>query len=394
MVVTVKDKGGLVGRGSFRIGAHAIGKIEQTIEVRQLFLFQQPVYIGEHWSEVGAAEAPELQPGDQFLQLVQTGQPFHALHLGIALDEIDLYPLGEGTTLPQNIAGALQKALNDIALHTAGGVDGNHKFPDALVVPVFQRLDQRNVAVGAQTVSVIDEVKFVLGKLQHLVLCPEPAKKVGIVAFFKGHRLQPVHQCAGTLAVTAAEGLQIGLGLVRQLLPLPAQGFLLPLLHLLQRFVPGVGFAQLGLVGRILLPGRQQLPTGSRARAGPGCSIPEYMTVPGKKPGQFRQHIGGILPFQQEIIDGFCRQVRAGILQAAAPAVLCSIIRQGAGGDLQFPDDFLGGNVAGKAPQAVIHFLPLKGMPQKKVQGDVQQGTGGHGLLCPECAEKRFGTIV
>ena len=60
--------------------------------------------------------------------------------------------------------------------------------------------------------------------------------------------------------------------------------------------------------------------------------------------------IGGVLPFQQKIIDGFCRQVRAGILQAAAPAVLCSIIRQGAGGDLQFPDDFLCGNVAGKAP--------------------------------------------
>lgn len=123
------------------------------------------------------------------MQLVQTGQPLHALHLGIALDEIDLYPLGEGTALPQNIAGALQKALNDIALNTAGGIDGNHEFPDALVVPVFQRLDQGNVAVGAQTVSVIDEVKFVLGKLQHLVLCPEPAKKVGIVAFLKGHRL-------------------------------------------------------------------------------------------------------------------------------------------------------------------------------------------------------------
>ena len=123
------------------------------------------------------------------MQLVQTGQPLHALHLGITLDEIDLYPFGEGTTLPQNVAGALQKALNDIALHTAGGVDGNNKFPDALVVPVFQRLDQRNIAVGAQTVSVIDKVKFVLGKLQYLVLCPEPTKKVGIVALFKGHRL-------------------------------------------------------------------------------------------------------------------------------------------------------------------------------------------------------------
>lgn len=43
------------------------------------------------------------------MQLVQTGQPLHALHLGIALDEIDLYPLGEGTALPQNVAGALQK---------------------------------------------------------------------------------------------------------------------------------------------------------------------------------------------------------------------------------------------------------------------------------------------
>ena len=74
------------------------------------------------------------------------------------------------------------------------------------------------------------------------------------------------------------------------------------------------------------------------------------MVVPGKKLGQFRQNIGGVLPFQQKIIDGFCRQVRAGILQAAAPAVLCSIIRQGAGGDLQFPDDFLCGNVAGKVP--------------------------------------------
>ena len=194
--------------------------------------------------------------------------------------------------------------------------------------------------------------------------------------------------------MTAAEGLQIGLGLARQLLPLPAQGFLLPLLHLLQCFVPGVGFAQLGLVGRILLPGRQQLPAGSRTRAGPGCSIPERMAVPGKKTGQFRQHIGGVLPLQQEIIDCFCRQVRAGVLQPAAPAVLHSIVRQGAGGDLQFPDDFLGGNVAGKAPQAAIHFLPLKGMPQQKVQGDVQQGTGGHRLLCPECAEQRFGTIV
>ena len=189
MVVTVKDEGSLVGRGFFRVGAHAVGKIEQAVEVRQLFLFQQPVYIGEHRPEVGTAEAPELQPGDQLMQLVQTGQPLHALHLGIALDEIDLYPLGEGTALPQNVAGALQKALNDIALNTAGGVDGNYKFPDALVVPVFQRLDQGNVAVGAQTVSVIDEVKFVLGKLQHLVLCPEPAKKVGIVAFLKGHRL-------------------------------------------------------------------------------------------------------------------------------------------------------------------------------------------------------------
>ena len=150
--------------------------------------------------------------------------------------------------------------------------------------------------------------------------------------------------------MTAAEGLQIGLGLAGQLLPLSAQGFLLPLLHLLQRFVPGVGFAQFGFVGGILLPGRQQLPTGSRTRAGMGSSIPERMAVPGKQPGQFRQNIGGVLPFQQKIIDGFCRQVRAGILQAAAPAVLCSIIRQGAGGDLQFPDDFLCGNVAGKAP--------------------------------------------
>lgn len=96
MVVTVKDEGGLVGRGFFRVGAHAVGKIEQAVEVRQLFLFQQPVYIGEHRPEVGTAEAPELQPGDQLMQLVQTGQPLHALHLGIALDEIDLYPLGEG----------------------------------------------------------------------------------------------------------------------------------------------------------------------------------------------------------------------------------------------------------------------------------------------------------
>lgn len=34
------------------------------------------------------------------MQLVQTGQPLHALHLGIALDEIDLYPLREGAALP------------------------------------------------------------------------------------------------------------------------------------------------------------------------------------------------------------------------------------------------------------------------------------------------------
>ena len=151
--------------------------------------------------------------------------------------------------------------------------------------------------------------------------------------------------------MTAAEGLQISLGLAGQLLPLSAQGFLLPLLHLLQRFIPGVGFAQFGLVGDILiLPGGQQLSVGGRTRAGPWRSIPERMVVPGKKLGQFRQNIGGVLPFQQKIIDGFCRQVRAGILQAAAPAVLCSIIRQGAGGDLQFPDDFLCGNVAGKVP--------------------------------------------
>ena len=65
MVVTVKDEGSLVGRGFFRVGAHAVGKIEQAVEVRQLFLFQQPVYIGEHRPEVGTAEAPELQPGDQ-----------------------------------------------------------------------------------------------------------------------------------------------------------------------------------------------------------------------------------------------------------------------------------------------------------------------------------------
>ena len=128
VVVTVKDEGSLVGRGFFRVGAHAVGKIEQAVEVRQFFLFQQPVYIGEHRPEVGTAEAPELQPGDQLMQLVQTGQPLHALHLGIALDEIDLYPFGEGTALPQNVAGALQKALNDIALNTAGGVDGNHKI--------------------------------------------------------------------------------------------------------------------------------------------------------------------------------------------------------------------------------------------------------------------------
>ena len=151
--------------------------------------------------------------------------------------------------------------------------------------------------------------------------------------------------------MTAAEGLQISLGLAGQLLPLPAQGFLLPLLHLLQRFVPDVGFAQFGLVGDILiLPGGQQLSIGGRTRAGPWRSIPECMVVPGKKLGQFRQNIGGVLPFQQKIIDGFCRQVRAGILQVAAPAVLCSMIQQGAGGDLQFSDDFLCGNVAGKAP--------------------------------------------
>lgn len=164
MVVTVKDEGSLVGRGFFRVGAHAVGKIEQAVEVRQLFLFQQPVYIGEHRPEVGTAEAPELQPGDQLMQLVQTGQPFHALHLGIALDEIDLYPLGEGTTLPQNVAGALQKALNDIALNTAGGVDGNHKFPDALVVPIFQRLDQGNVAVGnapGSSLTAFEELSLV-----------------------------------------------------------------------------------------------------------------------------------------------------------------------------------------------------------------------------------------
>lgn len=99
MVVTVKDEGSLVGRGFFRVGAHAVGKIEQAVEVRQLFLFQQPVYIGEHRPEVGTAEAPELQPGNQLMQLVQTGQPLHALHLGIALDEIDLYPLREGAAL-------------------------------------------------------------------------------------------------------------------------------------------------------------------------------------------------------------------------------------------------------------------------------------------------------
>lgn len=49
-------------------------------------------------------------------------RPLHALHLGIVLDEIDLYSLGEGTALPQNVAGALQK-LNYDAPHTAGGVD-------------------------------------------------------------------------------------------------------------------------------------------------------------------------------------------------------------------------------------------------------------------------------
>ena len=36
----------------------------------------------------------------------------------------------------------------------------------------------------------------------------------------------------------------------------------------------------------------------------------------------------------------------------------------------------------------------LKGMPQKKVQGDMQQGACGHRLLCPECAEQRVGAIV
>ena len=95
MVVTVKDEGSLVGRGFFRVGAHAVGKIEQAVEVRQFFLFQQPVYIGEHRPEVGTAEAPELETtvidgslyGDFRLDLLQQGNIIDTLKINVPRDD-------------------------------------------------------------------------------------------------------------------------------------------------------------------------------------------------------------------------------------------------------------------------------------------------------------------
>ena len=107
----------------------------------------QPIHIAEGGAEIGAAEAPDLKVFTELLQLLSGMDNRVHLHPGVRLNDAEVGVGKEQFLRGEHRTGLLQKALNDAVGAGIRGINDNDKVPYLSALPVFQGLNQGNIAV-------------------------------------------------------------------------------------------------------------------------------------------------------------------------------------------------------------------------------------------------------
>ena len=229
-----------------------------------------------------------------------------------------------------------QKCLDQLAGGGLARVDHNDKIPDFFALPAFQRLNQGQVAVGAQAVRVVAQVKLVGVQAGLFAHHGKAAQKVLVQAAAVGcfdlclHRFGP-----GSLPGLLACLLHADAGFAPKLFPVAALH-----LSLLAGGVLGPKAVAVAHKFPVQLLQFVRLLSGKPAVNGPG---------------------GGHGPVFAQCLVGFLPQ----------PAH-----RTGQGWHLQGINRLLHGNIAGQPPQAGVPASAQPGVAEHAVQNAVQHRAG------------------
>ena len=173
----------------------------------------------ENRAEIGRRLADKLEMRHvvgKFLRVVN--DPVRA-QLVVALQDAQVDAAEKARALLEQLAGPFEKGADELARGGHGGVDGDDEILDFARLARFQRLDQRHIAVAAQTVGIVAVVERVCvdgGLLAQGGKPPQKGAVVGRAARGDG-KLLAHGLAAGRFA--GENRIHGGLGALRLLLP-------------------------------------------------------------------------------------------------------------------------------------------------------------------------------
>ena len=127
--------------------------------------------------------------------------------------------MGEVFLFLDDIERVLHEPLDQIALTRLRRVDGYDEIANALRLLVFQRLDERHVAVQLQAIGIEHVVVFVVVDLHLFGEHGEPTQKLGVVVTLAVGHLQRGDERASLVAPFLRERFQVHLNLLGDFFP-------------------------------------------------------------------------------------------------------------------------------------------------------------------------------
>ena len=94
----------------------------------------------------------------------------------------------------QNIERGCHKAAHRVALNASRCVNDQHKLTNALLFAIFQRLNERNVAVEFQAVRIENVVELVLGQAHDFTRCGKLPQERSVIHALMRRLVQIVHK--------------------------------------------------------------------------------------------------------------------------------------------------------------------------------------------------------
>ena len=156
----------------------------------------QSVHIFKHRTEIGASKTAQLHILHILFKFFICRNFHIPLNFFITLNDVDIYPFKITLTAFQDGISFPQKPLHCFSLTGSRCIDCNDKFPDTLVLPVFQRFHQRHIVIQLQTISIINVVKFIVIDMHFFPKYCKLPQKFSVIILIPQCRIQIQQQAS------------------------------------------------------------------------------------------------------------------------------------------------------------------------------------------------------